>query len=89
MDPIFNEKCADALSELYGVTENRYTLMVKDGIYQWRWINQPIGVKDRAVSPMFKTLEEAKAWGEKRHTGECCATVKAQDGWKPFMPITL
>lgn len=89
MDPVFNEECADALANKFGFTQHSYALMVKDGIYQWRWLPpMPRGTKDPAVSPMFKTIEEAKEWAEKRNTGTVVVTPKLPpDGWVKVTPL--
>lgn len=64
----------------FDYTQHTYTLMHKDGVYQWRWIPPlPEGVSDDAVSPPFSTREEARKWQNERMTNSA-VSIK---GWKP------
>lgn len=84
MDPEFNEKCADNAAEAWGKSVYRYSLMVKDGWYQWRWqIPLPPDCRGNpAVSPVYKTIEDAAEWALSNHTPRE-SKPDPNDGWAP------
>lgn len=80
MKPEFNEACADAV----GYCRHTYTLMTKNGKFQWRWnYPPPPETFTLDVSPVFDTQLEAIEWAEKRNTG---LITFERTGWEPVKP---
>lgn len=59
-----------------------YTIMEKDGKFQWRWLPPlPPEVKDAAISPVFDSVESAIEW--KKRSAPLCREEIRFANWKP------